>query len=188
MTVGIDEAGRGPMAGPMIAVAVLMEGVIEGLGDSKKLTAGSRASLLRSIQELSTSIGVGWVSAQEIDERGLTWAQEVSMSRAYGQLSGVSSSDEVILDGSVNYLQGVANTQCVVKADAKFPAVMAASIVAKELRDRYMERLDSIYPEYGFARHKGYITKAHLETLRVHGPIKGLHRFSYKTIKEMMPG
>lgn len=181
MTIGIDEAGRGAWAGPFIAVALALDQPIPGLNDSKQLTPARRSKLFADIQRYAYAIGVGWISPRDIDSNGLTWAQEKAMSRALDQIDSPAV-EQVILDGSVNYLPADPRVQTIVKADAKYPEVMAASIIAKVLRDKYMQALDLQHPGFELAGHKGYGTKKHSDALRLRTPLAGLHRFSYKPV------
>ncbi len=178
MLVGLDEVGRGPWAGPVVACAVVLHRNINGLKDSKKLSAVRREELNALVRE-NASVGLAWVSAQEIDRLGLSRAVEKAFRLAYKEL-GVEA-DELIIDGSINYLANVQGSRAVVKAEDKFPTVAAASIVAKVARDSYMYEMSKKYPGYGFERHVGYGTAVHKEALQKLGPTP-LHRFSFKPV------
>lgn len=161
VVVGIDEVGRGAWAGPVTAGAVILEPhlVIDGLRDSKLLTPLARRRLNRTLRAQAQAVGLGWVSATEVDEQGLSWAVRESGLRALTALD--RSFDIVILDGKFNYLTGYHPSITLVKADSLVTPVAAASVVAKVARDHYLERLARRYPDYGFASHKGYGTRAH---------------------------
>lgn len=179
--VGIDEVGRGCWAGPLVAGAVILAAPIAGLKDSKKLTKKQRDLLAGQIQQ-SAIIGLGWVWPEEIDKHGITWSVKTAMERA---LAGITEDyDEVIIDGSINYLPDAKNSQAIIKADDTVPAVSAASIVAKVARDTYMEQAAIEYPAYGFERHVGYGTAAHVAALKLVGACT-IHRHSYKPIKAL---
>ena len=178
--VGIDEAGRGPWAGPIIACAVSLNDKIDGLDDSKQLTKHKREQLARSIR-LNADIGVGWISSSAIDQIGLTRATAAAMSVAYSQIK--SSDDYVIIDGNTKYLE--IGEEAIVKADSKFNEVAAASIIAKTARDSYMTMLSTVYPQYSFDKHAGYGTKAHTQAILKHG-ICDQHRKSFKPIAKLI--
>jgi len=180
--IGIDEVGRGPWAGPVVACAALLNESIDGLKDSKKLSAKKRQELDEIIRE-NGRVGLGWVSATEIDDIGLTKAVEKAMRLAYEEL-GVTA-ETIIIDGNINYLKDVEGTKPVIKAEDKFPAVAAASIVAKVARDAYMEQMATKYPGYGFEKHVGYGTAAHKEALIKQG-VTPLHRRSFKPIAKLL--
>jgi ribonuclease HII len=174
---GIDEAGRGPLAGPVSAGAVVLPGnfPIDALGDSKALSAGRREAAYALIVEGALAWSVAWAYPCEIDEINILGASLLAMRRAYlgmaaqAARAGRASPAEVYVDG--NRLPELGRPcAAVVKGDAIIPAIMAASILAKVARDRAMERYDWLYPEYGYARHKGYPTLAHREACRALGP------------------
>ena len=179
MILGIDEVGRGPWAGPLVIGAVILGGAdIEGLTDSKKLSKKRREALDIEIRDKASGIGLGWVSAQEIDQIGLSEALVLATIRAVEQI--IVPYHEIIIDGTINFLKGTSKGQYVLtmkKADLLVPAVSAASIVAKVARDKYMYEQDAIYPGYGFARHVGYGTAAHIAAIKVYG-VTPLHRLS----------
>jgi len=185
ITAGIDEVGRGCWAGPLVAGAVILAGPIPGLADSKKLSKKQREKLAAEIEVEALAIGIGWVTAQELDESGMTWAVATAMKRALAEIR--VEFDEVIIDGNINYLSEDIRTQAVIKADATIPAVSAASIVAKVARDKYMSTLGSAYAGYEFEKHVGYGTAAHVAALQKLG-ICDLHRRSFKPIKALSQG
>lgn len=166
--IGVDEVGRGAWAGPVTAAAVLMRvgDKCPGVRDSKLLAHPRRVMLDRQIRRQAAAIGVGWASAAEVDEHGLSWAVRQAGLRA---LAEIESEALVILDGKWNYLSEHRPAVCIVKADALVIPVAAASIVAKVARDRYMERLERGPASYGFAGHRGYITRAHKEAVSRYG-------------------
>ena len=174
---GIDEAGRGPLAGPVCAACVVLpeEYIPEGVNDSKKLTEKMRDALYDIIRRDAVSYGIAMASHQEIDACNILQATFLAMRRAFEQLRPVP--DAAIIDG--NQKPGVpAHEFTLVKGDALSASVAAASILAKVTRDRLMLELDARYPEYGFAKHKGYGTAAHREALLKYGPCPE-HRRSF---------
>lgn len=185
MIVGIDEVGRGCWAGPLVAAAVGFTGDVQlpGLNDSKKLTAKKRFALTSEIKNLTDCTGIGWVWPNEINELGLTEAVRLAMQRAFDQLSVYP--DELIIDGSINYLPHLKNSKAVIKADGLVPAVSAASVIAKVARDTYMITISKKYPEYGFEKHVGYGTKLHIDALKQYGVLP-IHRVHYKPIKRLL--
>lgn len=183
MIVGIDEVGRGCWAGPVVAGAVMLTTGVPGLKDSKKLSKLQREKLTLAIQKSGALIGLGWVSPSEVDEIGLTKAVQLAMDRALQQIA--DPYDEVIIDGNHNFLAHVADTRAVIKADDTVPAVSAASIVAKVARDNFMTELALQYPGYGFERHVGYGTAAHLAALGELG-VSNVHRKSYNPVRALI--
>lgn len=174
---GADEAGAGPLAGPVYAAAVVLppDWLPEGLNDSKKLTEKARERLYDAITEHAASWSVAWVDAEEIDRINILRARMLAMDKAIRGLS--PSADFALVDGDKT--DGIsAPCAAVVKGDARCASIAAASILAKVSRDRYMIELDALYPKYGFARHKGYGTKAHFEALRTYGPCPA-HRTTF---------
>lgn len=174
---GVDEAGRGPLAGPVYAAAVILpEGCeIEGLNDSKKLTEKKREALFDIITEKAVSYSIASVDAKTIDDINILQATYLAMKKAVEGL-GVPA-DYALIDGNRMPPLSI-NGETVVKGDAKSPSIAAASILAKVSRDRYMLELDKVMPEYQFAKHKGYGTKLHYEMLTEHG-ISEHHRMSF---------
>ena len=166
---GIDEAGRGPLAGPVAAAAVILDPAQEILyiNDSKKLSEARRDMLYDEIMEKALSVGVGLVSAARIDEINILQATYEAMRLALSQLDPVPG---IVLADAVT-IPGVTVRQVpIIKGDAKSISIGAASIIAKVTRDRILKELDRSYPEYGFAQHKGYGTAAHIEAIRRFGP------------------
>lgn len=178
--IGLDEVGRGPWAGPVVACAAVLHTPVEGLKDSKKLSVKKREALDIEIRQ-NGKVGLGWVSAEEIDKIGLTKAVRQAMREAYDELG--TTADEIIVDGNINYLEGIEGSKAVIKAEDKFPVVAAASIVAKVARDAYMVKMSEKYPGYGFEGHVGYGTAAHKEAIEKLG-LTPLHRRSFKPIRE----
>lgn len=175
---GIDEAGRGPLAGPVVAAAVVFpaEVWIQGVDDSKLLTARRREELHDVIRACAEDVGVGIVSPADIDALSIGAATLRAMHEAVAGLRTVPG--HLLVDGPRFSHPAIPST-AIVDGDARCFAVAAASIVAKVTRDRIMEEYSRIYPEYGFARHKGYGTAAHLEAIRRHGP-SPIHRESFR--------
>lgn len=183
MIVGIDEVGRGCWAGPLVAGAVALDQPIQGLKDSKMLSKIQRLKLATEITEKAAAIGLGWVSAKEVDALGLTEAVRLAMQRAI-QLITVPY-DEIIIDGNYNFLPSEPRARAVIKADGLEPSVSAASIVAKVARDEWMcSSAAAEFPVYGFEKHVGYGTRLHQDMLKAHG-ICTLHRLSYKPIQNL---
>ena len=174
---GVDEAGRGPLAGPVYAAAVILPDHIDipGLTDSKKLSDKKRRELEPIIKEKAIAWAVGCAMPQEIDEINILQATYLAMERAIAQLEG--KADLALIDGNRAKDFGLA-VKTVVKGDSRSANIAAASILAKVTRDALMEKLDATYPQYGFAVHKGYGTKRHYEALREFGPCD-VHRMSF---------
>ncbi len=183
ITVGVDEVGRGCWAGPLVAGAVILVNPITGLKDSKVLSRKQRERLSAEINLLGAAVGLGWVWPAEIDELGLTAATGLAMRRALEHIT--VEYNEIIIDGSVNFLPENLKARTMVKADATVPCVSAASIVAKVARDTYMRELSSQYSDYGFGSHVGYGTALHMERLKLHG-VSDLHRRSFKPIQALL--
>lgn len=174
---GTDEAGRGPLAGPVFAAAVILpEGLeIEGLNDSKKLSEKKRAKLFDVIKNEALSYGIASASVEEIDGLNILNASQLAMRRAVAMLSPVP--DVVLIDGNIS--RGFPmTTETIVKGDSLSMSIAAASVLAKEARDRLLIELDKEYPEYKLALHKGYPTKLHMELVRKYGP-SPIHRKSF---------
>ena len=174
---GVDEAGRGPLAGPVYAAAVILpRGLhIDGLNDSKKLTEKKRAELFDVITAQALAYGIGSADEKEIDEINILQATFLAMRRAIEAMP--VRPDLALIDGNRDSDFGV-RSETVVKGDSLSANIAAASVLAKVTRDRYMLELDALYPQYGFAAHKGYGTKAHYAALREHGPCQA-HRPTY---------
>ena len=162
VVVGLDEAGRGPLAGPVCAAAVVLspECIIQGVNDSKKLTERRRESLYGEITERAESFGVGWASVDEIERLNILNAAQLAMRRALAICAEKISPELALIDGNVARGFEIP-TRCVIHGDAVSASIAAASILAKVSRDRLMAELDARYPQYGFAKHKGYGTAAH---------------------------
>lgn len=181
LLAGVDEAGRGPLAGPVFAAAVILDDLqpIAGLNDSKKLTAKKRAQLYDVIQAKALCYCVASASVQEIDSFNILQATLLAMRRAVEGLRLLPS--KVLVDGNqLPKLRIMA--EAVIKGDARVPEIAAASILAKVSRDRWCQELDAQYPEYGFASHKGYGTAKHLEALRQYG-VTEYHRMSFSPVQ-----
>lgn len=180
MILGIDEAGRGPWAGPLVVGAVVLGGaVIDGLTDSKLLSKKKREALYASIIECADATATGWVGAAELDELGMSEALRVATRRAVEQIT--VPYHEIIIDGKVNFLAETSKGDYVTtltKADLLVPSVSAASIIAKVERDRYMEHIDATYPLYGFRKHAGYGVASHRAAIATHG-VTPEHRLSF---------
>lgn len=174
---GVDEAGRGPLAGPVCAAAVILplDLFIPGLNDSKKLTEKRRETLFPIIQEKALAWSVGWATAEEIDEINILQATFLAMRRAVEGLS--LRPGWVLVDGNRMPPLSIPG-ETVVKGDAQCASIAAASILAKVSRDRLLREWDQLYPQYGFAKHKGYGTKAHYEAIRQYGLLP-IHRRSF---------
>ncbi|MBQ2890299.1 MAG: ribonuclease HII [Clostridia bacterium] len=181
LIAGVDEAGRGPLAGPVCAAAVILPKglIIEGVNDSKKLTEKKRDLLFDEIKENAVAYSIQFVYPDIIDEINIRQATHKAMADAVKNL-GVSP-EHVLIDGNDNIPFDIPYTY-IVKGDAKSQTIAAASILAKVSRDRLMVELDKEYPEYGFAKHKGYGTKAHMEAIQKFGVTK-VHRKSFMTDK-----
>ena len=181
---GIDEAGRGPLAGPVVAAAAILPSGFEcpDLNDSKKLSAKKRETLY---QLLTNTPGLHWASAscscEEIDELNILRATHLAMRRAAEALD--TTPDHCLIDG-LPVKDFPLPYDAVVKGDGKSMSIAAASIIAKVTRDRTMREIDAEYPAYGFARHQGYGTKEHLEALRTHGPCRH-HRRSFQPVAQL---
>jgi ribonuclease HII len=186
LVAGVDEAGRGPLAGPVVASAVILrpDDEIVGLADSKKLSAKRRYELAGQIRDRSLSWSVGWANPAEIDEYNILAATMLAMRRAIANLSVVPAGVQV--DGNrlpdLSFGHGIIAGEAIVGGDGKVAAISAASIIAKTTRDGIMEFLDRVHPEYEFARHKGYGTEIHRERLQRHGPCEQ-HRFSFAPVR-----
>ncbi len=185
LVAGVDEVGRGPLVGKVVAAAVILDpdSPIAGLTDSKKLTEKKREVLYPEIQEKALAWAIAWADVAEIDELNILHASMLAMSRAVNQLSPVP--EYALIDGNRCPAGLVCPSEAIVKGDLKEPAISAASILAKVYRDREMIALDKVYPEYGFAKHKGYPTALHMAQLEKHGPISE-HRRSFKPVARLL--
>ncbi len=180
---GVDEAGRGPLAGPVCAAAVILPAdlVIEGLNDSKKLTEKKREALFPLICEKALAFSIAFSEVEEIERENILNATFLAMNRAIGGLS--MTPDLALIDGNQN--RGIRfESRCIIGGDGKCASIAAASVLAKVTRDRKMTELAEQYPQYGFEKHKGYGTKAHYEALRRYGPCP-VHRMSF--LKNFLP-
>jgi len=185
---GVDEAGRGPLAGSVIAAAVILDPSrpISGLADSKKLSAKVRERLAVEIRAQSLAWAIGEATAAEIDQINILQATFLAMRRAVEGLSVAPG--HALIDGNRIPAGLPCSAEAIIKGDAKEPAISAASILAKTFRDAQLIELDQIYPQYGFARHMGYPTAAHLDALRLHGPSPA-HRRSFGPVAQtLLPG
>ena len=179
---GTDEAGRGPLAGPVVAAAVILPPEpIEGIDDSKKLSEKKREALYDVIMERAAAVGVGFADAGEIDEINILNAAMISMARAVENMA--VKPDFVLIDGNTSRFMDIPH-RCIVKGDQKSASVAAASIIAKVTRDRLMKEYDEKYPEYNFGKHKGYPTREHMELVKKYGPCE-IHRKTF--LKKILP-
>ena len=189
LVIGVDEAGRGPLVGSVVAAAVAFPPGyrIDGLTDSKKLSEKKREALYNQItRECYWSFAQS--NSNEIDQINILEATMLAMKKAVEQLMLLlednSQTISVLVDG--NRCPDIENCRAIIKGDLTEPVISAASIIAKVTRDRQMIALDQEYPEYGFAKHKGYGTRAHLEALANFGPIQGQHRFTFAPVKKLI--
>ena len=169
---GIDEAGRGPIAGPLVVAGAVLYEDIEGIDDSKKISEKKREKIFENIQKTS-KYHIVVISAGEIDACGMS----ASLAKALKEIQENLKDHRYIFDGNTSF--GVTGIETMIKADAKIKEVSAASILAKVTRDRYMRKIASKYPQYDFEKHKGYGTKAHIEAIKEHGRCDE-HRQSFK--------
>ena len=175
---GVDEVGRGPLAGPVVAAAVILPQDFDVLGidDSKKLSPKKREKLFEVIKEKALAWSVGWVGPERIDEINILEATKEAMTQAVQGLS--LQPDHVLIDGNFTVRALALPQTAIVKGDANSTSIAAASILAKVTRDRYMEEMDAVYPGYAFASNKGYGTKAHYDGLKAQGPTP-IHRKTF---------
>ncbi len=181
---GVDEVGRGPLVGDVVTAAVVLDpnNPIVGLNDSKKLSEKKRLALYDEINEKALDVSVGRASPQEIDELNILHATMLAMQRAVSGLR--ATPDRILIDGN-RVPEFAVEAHAVVKGDGLIPAISAASIIAKVVRDKEMETLDAKYPQFGFAKHKGYPTKVHFEALAQYGVLPE-HRKSFRPVKERL--
>jgi ribonuclease HII len=183
---GIDEAGRGPLAGPVVAAAVILRPrrPIEGVADSKSLSPEDRSRLSIEIRREAVCFGIGWADHAEIDALNILQATFLAMRRAL--LAMTLTPDHVLVDGNrlpnLHGLGKVLTARAIIDGDVTEPAISAASILAKVARDGYMNQMDTLYPAYCFASHKGYATPDHQRLLNLHGPCP-LHRRSFEPVR-----
>ncbi len=184
LIAGVDEAGRGPLAGPVVAAAVILdpEKPIKGLADSKKLSAAQRESLFEQIREHALAWSFARGRVREIDTINILQATFVAMQRAVNQLK--IAPGLILVDGNLTP-KFPCPAKAIIKGDESEPAISAASIVAKVIRDRLMVMLDRKYPQYGFAQHKGYATAKHVEALQLHGASR-VHRQSFAPVANQL--
>ena len=180
---GIDEAGRGPLAGPVVAAACLfsLDTYIEGVNDSKKLSPKKRERLYGEILSLPIGYGIGIIDVATIDEINIYQATLRAMEEAVKALS--TAPDYLLVDGMPLNSLGIPSEK-IIKGDTKSHTIASASILAKVTRDMMMQEYDIRWPEYGFAKHKGYGTRQHIEALKKHGPCP-IHRLTFEPIKSM---
>ncbi len=174
MLCGIDEAGRGPLAGPLVVAGVILKEEIKGLNDSKALSEKKRETLFEQIREKSFYYIVS-TSTKQIDDLGISACLKNSIQEIMENLK--DKCETFLMDGNTSF--GIENLEHKIKADASIPEVSAASILAKVTRDRYMVEISLKYPKYSFEKHKGYGTKAHMETIKKHGRCDE-HRFTFR--------
>ncbi|MFH1982032.1 MAG: ribonuclease HII [Pseudomonadota bacterium] len=181
---GVDEAGRGPLAGPVVSAAVILpEGFrSDDVTDSKALSEKKRAALLQLIYQQATAIGIGIVDAVEIDRVNILQASLLSMAFAVANLT--PAPDYLLIDG-IFRVPCTVDQEAIAKGDARSLSIAAASIVAKVTRDRLMARYHEEFPEFGFDRHKGYPTAAHKAAIRTHGPCP-IHRRTFRGVREVL--
>lgn len=182
---GIDEVGRGPLAGPVVAACVILPKYckIKGLNDSKKIPKAKHETIYQAVKEKALAIGIGIIDNQLIDEVNIYEATKLAMLEAIKQLEGqLTQPDYLLIDAMT--LDIAIPQQSIIKGDANSLSIAAASIVAKVTRDQMMANYDRIFPGYGFAKNSGYGTKEHLDGLRTHG-ITPIHRKSFEPIKSM---
>ena len=181
--VGTDEVGRGPMAGPLVVACVLLpeDEIIEGLNDSKKLSAKKREQLAEEIKQKAIEYQIQYMSVEEVDELNVYEASRQAMIKCVRKMKHQVDyvlSDAMPIDFEFPCLS-------IIKGDAKSASIAAASIIAKVERDKYMDELDNYYPEYGFKKHKGYVTKAHQQAIKEHG-VCIHHRKSFAPVREVL--
>ena len=184
LIAGVDEAGRGPLAGPVVAAAVILDDLnpIKGLADSKKLTALKRDKLYDEIRAKALCCSIAEASVEEIDALNILQATMLAMRRAVEGLR--LKPNKVLVDGNRLPVLDVL-AEAIVKGDSKVQAISAASILAKVTRDRWCEHIDRDFPDYGFAKHKGYGTEAHMQALKTHGATPW-HRKSFAPVAEVL--
>lgn len=185
LIAGVDEAGRGPLAGPVVAAAVILdpENPIAGLADSKTLSEKKRLALYQNIQEKALDWSVAEATVAEIDQLNILQATLLAMQRAVNQLS--FRPDHVLVDGNRLPILSI-SAQAIVQGDRKIPAISAASIIAKVHRDLIMQEYAREFPGFAFDLHKGYGTRQHLSELAQFGPLS-IHRQSFKPVKDLLP-
>ncbi len=182
--VGVDEAGRGPLAGPVVAAACVLSRayINKEINDSKQLSEKKREELFEIIKKDAVAYGVGIVSAEEIDKLNIYEATKKAMKEA---INNLKVKFDLILTDAMPLKGFDVEVVPIIKGDAKALPIAAASIIAKVTRDHMMDELAKKYPEYGFDKHKGYGTKMHMDALKKYGPIEGVHRYSYKPVAKV---
>jgi ribonuclease HII len=182
---GVDEAGRGPLAGPVFAAAVILDPnkSIQGLKDSKKLSPSQLASVYVDIMQYATEVSYATASVSEIDDINILQASLLAMKRAILKLS--NTPDHVLIDGQYCPKIGHMSMSAVIKGDSKHQEISAASIIAKVERDKHMMELDRQFPFYNFKQHKGYPTKEHIRLIREHG-VSDVHRKTFKPVSDLL--
>lgn len=182
--VGVDEVGRGPLAGGVLAAAVILDSkvTIEGLNDSKKLSEKKRIMLDKQIRELALDYAYGYVDENEIDSINIYQASKLAMIRA---IKSLNKRVDYILSDAMPLKELNIPFLAIIKGDSLSASIAAASIIAKVKRDEIMDKFSQSFPEYGFENHKGYPTKFHLQQLKKYGPCK-LHRKTYKPVKDLL--
>lgn len=183
---GVDEVGRGPLNGPVVTACVVLphDFVLDGLTDSKKLTEKKREQYYNYIIENAIAYGIGECSALEIDQYNILEATKIAMKRAIDKVKEQVNLEYVLIDGNMKLDLNIPY-QSIVKGDSKSISIAAASVVAKVTRDRMMYELDEKYPMYGYKKHKGYPTKAHVEAINKYGLIDG-YRKTYGPVKDII--
>jgi len=183
LILGIDEVGRGSLAGPVVVGAVVLEHPIEGLRDSKQLSKNKRLVLTDIIHNQAKYYSLGWVSPRKIDEVGIIKSLSMASELAIKRLN--FSVDKIIIDGNINFLSDYANTYTLIKGDSLVKEISAASIIAKTARDNFMISQSFSYPVYGFETNVGYGTKKHLAAIKQFGGSK-IHRMTFEPIKSYL--
>ena len=184
---GTDEAGRGPLAGPVVAAAVILKKgeIIEGVNDSKKLSDKKRRALKKEIEAKALAIGIAVVSPAEIDLINIYRASKEAMISAIKSLK--IKPEYILADAMMLEEELMIPTESIIKGDQKSASIAAASIIAKVTRDEYMIMMDQYFPQYGFKKHMGYPTKAHIEAIKTYG-ITPIHRKTFEPIKSLLKG
>lgn len=184
VVAGVDEAGRGPLAGPVVAAAVVLDlsGDWSGLDDSKQLTPERRDAMYAQVMKRARAFAWAVAGPREIDRVNIRRATHGAMARAVARLR--LTPELVLVDGHETVAAIVGDQQAVIGGDGRCLSIAAASILAKVVRDRIMERLDRVWPAYGFAKHKGYGTAEHMDAIREHGPCP-LHRWSFSPVSAL---
>jgi len=177
---GMDEAGRGPLAGPVVTAIVISRNIPKGVNDSKKLTQQKREELFQKITT-NCDYAIGISSVEEIDTYNILGATKISLRRALSNLK--LKPQHIIIDGK--YIDIFHNSECIIEGDSKSSSIASASIIAKVYRDNLMKMIHEIYPQYNFQKNKGYGTREHMKALENYGPTP-LHRLTYKPVKKMI--